>query len=304
MDLDQIKSDHRIEDVVSSYITLKAISGGFVALCPFHQEKTPSFNVTPSTGRFMCFGCNKSGDVFDFVQEMEGISLSEAAKKLGGTQEFTPDPTIKATKQERASIRKARPVFPELSVPTDYHLRRICETRSLEEESVEAAVAAGMLWSCTGKHGDSCWMLTDKSRIAGQIRKIDNSRFGERKALTIPKSWAKWPIGLANIPDGTERIIICEGGPDVLAAFQAITDNSHPVAMIGSSFEILPAALPYFIGKRVTIVPHNDTAGLDAYDRWAAQLLPNARSVDACHLDDQAGDLNDAVKLDPTFVIL
>src|ERR1041385_5207904 len=54
----------------------------FLALCPFHREKTPSFNVSPQKQIFHCFGCHKGGDVFGFVQDYENISFPEAIKRL------------------------------------------------------------------------------------------------------------------------------------------------------------------------------------------------------------------------------
>ena len=73
----------RIEDVVSSYVTLRSAGGGSMkGLCPFHDEKSPSFNVTPSRGMFFCFGCQAGGDVIKFVMEMDGLGFSETVERL------------------------------------------------------------------------------------------------------------------------------------------------------------------------------------------------------------------------------
>jgi len=78
----QIKSRLTIEDVVSSYVNLKKVGNSLKGLCPFHNEKTPSFIVSPDRGIAYCFGCHKGGDIFKFVQEVEGIDFSEALKFL------------------------------------------------------------------------------------------------------------------------------------------------------------------------------------------------------------------------------
>jgi DNA primase len=80
--LEQIRAASDIVDVIGSYIPLKRAGANFVALCPFHKEKTPSFNVNPHRQIFHCFGCHKGGDVFAFVKEYENIDFPEAVRRL------------------------------------------------------------------------------------------------------------------------------------------------------------------------------------------------------------------------------
>lgn len=81
-DLERIRGANDIVEIVGGYIPLKRAGTNFVALCPFHKEKSPSFNVNPSRQIFHCFGCQKGGDVFGFVMAYENISFVEAAKRL------------------------------------------------------------------------------------------------------------------------------------------------------------------------------------------------------------------------------
>jgi len=77
--ISQIKNKAEIADVIGSYIQLKKFgSNNFKALCPFHNEKTPSFNVNTLKQMFYCFGCHKGGDVFKFVMEKEGVDFLDA----------------------------------------------------------------------------------------------------------------------------------------------------------------------------------------------------------------------------------
>src|SRR6058998_3525950 len=80
--LEQIRAASDIVEVIGSYLPLKRAGANFVTLCPFHKEKTPSFNVHPNRQIFHCFGCHKGGDVFSFVQEYESISFVEAVRRL------------------------------------------------------------------------------------------------------------------------------------------------------------------------------------------------------------------------------
>src|SRR6266849_2060265 len=80
--LEQIRAANDIVDVIGSALPLKRAGANFVALCPFHKEKSPSFNVNPHRQIFHCFGCHKGGDVFTFVKEYENLDFPEAVRRL------------------------------------------------------------------------------------------------------------------------------------------------------------------------------------------------------------------------------
>jgi len=79
---EQIRAASDIVDVIGSYLPLKRAGANFTALCPFHKEKSPSFNVNPHKQIFHCFGCHKGGDVFEFVKEYENIGFMDAVRRL------------------------------------------------------------------------------------------------------------------------------------------------------------------------------------------------------------------------------
>lgn len=83
-DIQKVRSVATLSDVVSPYAQLRRAGRGQVGLCPFHSERTPSFNVNDDTGRYMCFGCGAKGDVFNFVQSMEHLDFIGAVEKLAG----------------------------------------------------------------------------------------------------------------------------------------------------------------------------------------------------------------------------
>ncbi len=80
--LEQIRTANDIVDVIGASIPLKRNGANFVALCPFHREKTPSFNVSSQRQSFHCFGCQKGGDVFTWVREYENLGFMEAVRRL------------------------------------------------------------------------------------------------------------------------------------------------------------------------------------------------------------------------------
>src|SRR5207247_9283476 len=80
--LEQIRAASDVVDVIGGYLPLKRAGANFVTLCPFHREKSPSFNVNPHRPIFHCFGCQKAEDVFSFVQEYDNIPLVDAVRRL------------------------------------------------------------------------------------------------------------------------------------------------------------------------------------------------------------------------------
>jgi DNA primase len=84
-DIALVRERSPIDEVVGEYLQLRNAGGGSLkGLCPFHEEKTPSFNVTPARGLFYCFSCAQGGDVIKFVQDIDGLSFVEAIEKLAG----------------------------------------------------------------------------------------------------------------------------------------------------------------------------------------------------------------------------
>lgn len=80
--LQELKMKTDIEDVISTYVTLKRRGATLVGLCPFHNEKTPSFTVYPATQSFYCFGCGAGGDAITFVKKIENLDYLDAVKTL------------------------------------------------------------------------------------------------------------------------------------------------------------------------------------------------------------------------------
>ena len=80
---EEIRSANDIVDVISQYVTLKRSGRNFFGLCPFHNEKSPSFSVSPDRQIFKCFGCGKAGSAVTFVMEHEQMRYVEALKYLG-----------------------------------------------------------------------------------------------------------------------------------------------------------------------------------------------------------------------------
>lgn len=84
-DIDELRARINLRDVVGEYVTLKSAGvGSFKGLCPFHEERSPSFHVRPQAGFYHCFGCGEGGDVFTFLQKMDHVTFTEAVERLAG----------------------------------------------------------------------------------------------------------------------------------------------------------------------------------------------------------------------------
>jgi DNA primase len=82
-DIDEVRSRINLADVVGDYVTLKSAGvGSLKGLCPFHEERSPSFHVRPQVGFYHCFGCGEGGDVFTFLQRMDHVTFSEAVERM------------------------------------------------------------------------------------------------------------------------------------------------------------------------------------------------------------------------------
>lgn len=84
IDIEAIKDQYPLASIIEQHVALKRRSGLLEGLCPFHSERTPSFKIYESDQRYHCFGCGAHGDIFDFLREMEGLDIREAAERITG----------------------------------------------------------------------------------------------------------------------------------------------------------------------------------------------------------------------------
>lgn len=104
--LEEIRMQNDIVDVISSYVPLKQQGSSYFGLCPFHNEKTPSFSVRGDKQFYYCFGCSAAGNVISFVMQMEGLNFVEAVKKLADRAHISlPEPAFDAAAKEKEKLR-------------------------------------------------------------------------------------------------------------------------------------------------------------------------------------------------------
>lgn len=123
---EKIKERINAADLIGEYLKLERAGSNFKALCPFHNEKTPSFMVNPERNFWYCFGCQKGGDIFSFVQEMEGIDFRDALEKLAEKAGIEIPRFEKFQNKEEKSQKKK--VYEILEIATRYYQRQLTES--------------------------------------------------------------------------------------------------------------------------------------------------------------------------------
>jgi hypothetical protein len=294
-----------IVTLIAESLELKRAGTSFKANCPFHNEKSPSFNVNPQRQTFHCFGCQAGGDAIKWERMYFDKTFVEACERLAAragiplsSHSDDHDRSRRAKPRRKRVIKRDLPDVPDLDEGNPAEHRALAKLRGLDERTIRAAMHRGFLRFCWWNEKRS-WIVTDKTRVNAQVRHLDGSPLfftsdGKGiKAQTVSSSWSRWPLGAADIRH--RDVLICEGGPDFLAAIELIEEfelKVSPVGILGASMPIHDKALPFFRNKVVHVAEHTGQAGQDATARWAAQLEGIA-SVIACPMPDD--DLNQAI---------
>ncbi len=136
-----IKDRLSIVDVISSYIKLEQAGKNYKAKCPFHNEKTPSFFISPDRGSYYCFGCSAKGDIFSFVQNFEGIdflgALKILAEKAGVKLEYSRDTQSKDERERYYQIMEEATVYFEKVFEHEKEPKTYLNDRGLKDETIK-----------------------------------------------------------------------------------------------------------------------------------------------------------------------
>jgi len=200
-DVTYIRERSPIDEVVADYVQLKSAGGGQKkGLCPFHDEKSPSFHVTPSKGFFHCFGCQTSGDVISFVMKMDHLSFTETIERLAdrlGYQlryeegNFTPAPAGNRSRLIAANALAAKFYQDQLNTsPTAAHARELMTKRGFDKSACETFGVgyAPDEWDGLTKFLRAEGFTIDELETAGL------SKMGQRGPIDKFRNRLTWPI--------------------------------------------------------------------------------------------------------------
>ncbi len=199
--VDRVRQAADIVEIVSAHTDLRQQGGRWVGLCPFHEERTPSFSVNPADKLYYCFGCEAGGDVFRFVQEKEGVEFPEAVELLAERygvelEREREDPKAEETRRRREKLREL------LERTASFYASYLWESdeagkardylagRGLEEEVLRdfAVGYAPSAWDQVLTRGQRAGFSVDELRAAGLVQRGRGGgvydRFRER--ITFP----------------------------------------------------------------------------------------------------------------------
>ena len=196
--IDEIRNSNDIVDVISQYVNLKRSGRNFFGLCPFHNEKSPSFAVSPDKQIFHCFGCGVGGNVFHFVSKIEGMGFKETVELLANKANIAL-PTIDNEQDNKASYLKSR-VYeinkqaaqfyhenlykPTAKIAQDYIKKRKLDNNTLQTFLIGYSCNFNELYKFLKQQG-----FTDEEILASTlVNKNDKGEFIDRfrKRLMFP----------------------------------------------------------------------------------------------------------------------
>ena len=296
VDLAALKSRHPLGDVVEAAgVQLRGRGRVRQGVCPFHQESEGSFTVYADTSRFYCFGCGVGGDVLDFIQRAEGLTLPEAIQRLGGGTGLAPSPAVRSRTQA-APRRTAAPVVPQrdptlLSAATRFYLRSML--RSSEAREYLASRGIGFDTACRlglgYATGDGLRRYLEAAGFGGERIRASGlfTERGERFAgmVVVPdlaSGRVRWLVGRAIDPERTPRFQALPG-PKPLLGLGRLGAAPSWVVLTEGVFDWL-ALTQWVAGSllafpRVFLAFDADDAGREAAERLESLLGRRAATV-------------------------
>jgi len=223
-DIDEVRSRTNIADVVGDHVTLKGAGvGSLKGLCPFHDERSPSFHVRPQVGRYHCFGCGEDGDVYSFVMKTDHTTFQEAVERLAGRIGFTlryEDGGQASDHGGRARLiaanEAAREFFVEHLTAADAEPAR----RFLGERGFDPAAAqrfgvgfAPKSFDALRSHLKTAGFTDDEQVTAGLLSQGDRSPYDRFRGRLV---WPIRDVTGSTIGFGARRLLDDDKGPKYL----------------------------------------------------------------------------------------
>ena len=238
-DVDAVRERTRIEDVVGEHVTLRSAGvGSLKGLCPFHDERTPSFHVRPQVARYHCFGCGQSGDVYSFLQAVDHLSFTEAVERLAGRLGFElryedgggPDRAHAGKRQRLLDANAAAEVFyrEQLSTPAAQVGREFLAERGFDQAAAEQ-FAVGFApdgWSGLRTHLTGVGFTDEELTTAGLLSAGSRGSYDRFRGRLV---WPIRDITGATVGFGARRLLEQDGGPKYLNTPATVVYNKSQV---------------------------------------------------------------------------
>lgn len=334
-DIEEIKSRIDIRDIVGQYVTLKKAGANFKGLCPFHHERTSSFMVNPERQIFKCFGCNKGGDIFTFIQDIEHIEFGDALRMLADKAGVTLQERTKPAAGEAPSEKSryyainslADQLFHKLLIdhPVGKAAREYLNNRGITQTTIQRwrigyAPRKKILTDFLVKRGFNFDEIQRAGkpdmfydRIMFPIMDVMGNTVGytgrilgqgEPKYLNTPESpifhKSRIIFGLEKAKKAikeTGSVILTEGQMDVISAHQAGTENVVATSGTALTQDHLRILARYDVD--IIFAFDTDSAGMKATKKAIDMAVSDGLSVKVIPLPKPYKDIGEVVEKDP-----
>ena len=296
MDIDHIKAQYKVSDIVRQRIAIKKNGKEFTACCPFHKEKTPSFTISDDKKIFHCFGCGENGDIFDFVMKMDGVGLKEAGNRITGTE----------PSGEQENIHDPYEDFEPIPFPD-------------ELSDLKPGAKIENIWN--PKRGNTTYYIpnrvhrytTQDGDIIGYVFRIDFKGGRKstpqimycRKKSTKEQGLCHYPMPEPRYIYGLERLIANPKMPVIVVEGEKCVDEGQKamtgfvvVSWCGGTNALETTDWKPLKGRNVVIFPDADEVGSVCSQKLLDILYPIVNTVKiVTHKDKPKGwDIADAIK--------
>lgn len=212
--IERVRAGNNIEDVISGYVRLQRKGTSYMGLCPFHNEKTPSFSVHPGRQTYHCFGCGASGDVFNFLMEYEKLSFKEAVRLLA-VRAGIEIPTEDVSEEKKKEISEKSRLFDIQKEAAKFYLFKLrtpegkiaaeyLKNRGLSDETIKSF---GLGYS--GRDGSGLYQyLKDKEYSDALLKESGLFTWDEKRNTMSEKFWNRVMFPIMDI----NRKVIGFGG--------------------------------------------------------------------------------------------
>jgi len=210
-DVEKIKERLGIVDVIGSYIPIEKAGMNYRARCPFHNEKTPSFNISPDRNLYYCFGCGARGDIFTFVEEFEGVDFIGSLKFLADKAGIELSGEAGGAKKDNSALYKV------MEEATDFYQKKLASNNFAKEYLEKRGIKAETIEEFSIGYAPDDWRELYSHLIAlgytdiiiekaGLIKKSDNSNDQNKSYYDRFRNRVMFPIS-----DSTGRVVAFSG---------------------------------------------------------------------------------------------
>ncbi|MDO8513018.1 MAG: DNA primase [bacterium] len=338
-ELDEIRRRIEIVDLISHYVTLKKAGANYKALCPFHEERTGSFMVSPEKQIYKCFGCNEGGDIFTFIMKMEGLSFPEAIKfladrsgvKLALTSYNPQEHASKDDKNQLLALNDLAAKYfqmiltnhPSGSKAKEYLYKRCITDESIKKFRLGYAPSNRALADFLTKKGYSVQAISaagSPDRFVNRIMFPICDAMGNVIAFTgrefpdgsgpkylntaetslYHKSRAIYGLNHAKIAlRQNQSVIFVEGQMDVVSSHQAGIQNT--VASSGTALTLDHLKIMYRYAQRFILAFDNDEAGQKATEKVIDMALTENYITDVIVFPENFKDAGEIIEKEPSL---